>query len=103
MRDAGNGSPAMSIVSMIVPLLKDCVRARPCVSAVAHALPARESSVTVETIAMAAPLHNFGVPSLLNNRIEAISGAGVAFRYSEQGPEGLQKREVNAALRAAAV
>jgi hypothetical protein len=36
-----------------------------------------------------ASLHNFGVPSLLKNRIEAISGAGVTFRYSE----GLLKRE----------
>jgi hypothetical protein len=40
-----------------------------------------------------ASLHNFGVPSLLKNRIQAISGAGVTFRYSEQGPEGLLKRE----------
>ena len=33
--------------------------------------------------------YNFGVPVQLKNWIDAISRAGVTFRYSANGPEGL--------------
>jgi len=37
------------------------------------------------------PMYNFGVPASLKNWIDAISRAGVTFRYTERGPEGLLK------------
>lgn len=37
------------------------------------------------------PMYNFGVPASLKNWIDAISRAGVTFRYTEKGPEGLLK------------
>src|SRR6202158_2712660 len=37
------------------------------------------------------PIYNFGVSSQLKNWIDAISRAGVTFRYTEKGPEGLLK------------
>jgi FMN-dependent NADH-azoreductase len=37
------------------------------------------------------PMYNFGVPASLKNWIDAISRAGVTFRYTEEGPEGLLK------------
>jgi FMN-dependent NADH-azoreductase len=36
-------------------------------------------------------MYNFGVPASLKNWIDAIARAGVTFRYTEKGPEGLLK------------
>ena len=35
------------------------------------------------------PMYNFGVPAQLKNWIDAIARAGVTFRYTANGPEGL--------------
>ncbi|HET7776091.1 MAG TPA: NAD(P)H-dependent oxidoreductase, partial [Azospira sp.] len=37
------------------------------------------------------PMYNFGVPVQLKAWIDAIARAGVTFRYTEKGPEGLIK------------
>ncbi|MDE2585336.1 MAG: NAD(P)H-dependent oxidoreductase, partial [Betaproteobacteria bacterium] len=37
------------------------------------------------------PMYNFGVPVQLKSWIDAIARAGVTFRYTEKGPEGLIK------------
>lgn len=42
-----------------------------------------------DTIVLAVPMYNFGVPSGLKNWIDAIAKAGVTFRYTEKGPIGL--------------
>ncbi len=42
-----------------------------------------------DTIVIAAPMYNFSVSSQLKNWIDAIARAGVTFRYTERGPEGL--------------
>lgn len=42
-----------------------------------------------DTLVIAAPMINFGVPAALKNWIDAIAKAGVTFRYTAQGPEGL--------------
>jgi len=44
-----------------------------------------------EVVVLGVPMYNFGVPAPLKNWIDAISRAGVTFRYSEKGPEGLLK------------
>jgi len=44
-----------------------------------------------DVIVLGVPMYNFGVPAPLKNWIDAISRAGVTFRYSEKGPEGLLK------------
>ena len=44
-----------------------------------------------DTIVLGVPMYNFGVPAALKNWIDAISRAGVTFRYTEKGPEGLLK------------
>ena len=44
-----------------------------------------------DTIVLAVPMYNFGVSVQLKNWIDAISRAGVTFRYTETGPEGLLK------------
>ena len=42
-----------------------------------------------DIVVLGVPMYNFGVPAPLKNWIDAISRAGVTFRYSEKGPEGL--------------
>src|SRR5213079_1202597 len=44
-----------------------------------------------DIVVLGVPMYNFGVPAPLKNWIDAISRAGVTFRYSEKGPEGLLK------------
>jgi FMN-dependent NADH-azoreductase len=43
----------------------------------------------VDTIVLGVPMYNFGVPVQLKTWIDAIARAGVTFRYTENGPEGL--------------
>ena len=52
-----------------------------------------------DVIVLGVPMYNFGVPVQLKNWIDAISRAGVTFRYTEKGPEGLLKgKQVYVAL-----
>ena len=44
-----------------------------------------------DMVVLGVPMYNFGVSAQLKNWIDAISRAGVTFRYSEKGPEGLLK------------
>src|SRR5437773_2305212 len=44
-----------------------------------------------DIVVLGVPMYNFGVPASLKNWIDAISRAGVTFRYSQDGPEGLLK------------
>lgn len=42
-----------------------------------------------DIIVIAAPMYNFNIPTQLKNYFDLIARAGVTFRYTEQGPEGL--------------
>ncbi|MCI4186677.1 FMN-dependent NADH-azoreductase [Dickeya dianthicola] len=44
-----------------------------------------------DVIVLAAPMYNFNIPTQLKNYFDFIARAGVTFRYTEQGPEGLVK------------
>ena len=44
-----------------------------------------------DIIVIAAPMYNFGIPSTLKAWFDHVLRAGVTFRYSEAGPEGLLK------------
>jgi FMN-dependent NADH-azoreductase len=44
-----------------------------------------------DAIVLGVPMYNFGVPVQLKAWIDAIARAGVTFRYTEKGPEGLLK------------
>ncbi len=45
----------------------------------------------VDAIVLGVPMYNFGVPVQLKTWIDAIARAGVTFRYTANGPEGLVK------------
>ncbi len=42
-----------------------------------------------DTIVIGLPMYNFGIPSQLKAYFDHIARAGVTFRYTAQGPEGL--------------
>ena len=44
-----------------------------------------------DTLVLGVPMYNFGISTQLKNWIDAIARAGVTFRYTENGPEGLLK------------
>ena len=44
-----------------------------------------------EVIVLGVPMYNYGIPAQLKHWIDAIARAGVTFRYTAQGPEGLLK------------
>lgn len=42
-----------------------------------------------DILVLGVPMYNFGVPAQLKHWIDAIARNGVTFRYTENGPEGL--------------
>ncbi|MGC1101940.1 FMN-dependent NADH-azoreductase [Pantoea agglomerans] len=44
-----------------------------------------------DEVVIAAPMYNFNIPTKLKNYFDLIARAGVTFRYTEAGPEGLVK------------
>ena len=42
-----------------------------------------------DLLVIATPVYNFGVPSALKAWVDQVARAGVTFRYTETGPEGL--------------
>lgn len=46
-----------------------------------------------DVIVLGVPMYNFGIPAQLKAWIDAIARAGVTFRYTEQGPEGLLRNK----------
>ena len=57
--------------------------------AVSDALIAEVQAADV--IVIGVPMYNFSISAQLKNWIDAIARAGVTFRYTENGPEGLVK------------
>jgi FMN-dependent NADH-azoreductase len=46
-----------------------------------------------DVVVIGAPMYNFGMPIQLKAWFDAIARAGVTFRYTETGPEGLLKNK----------
>ena len=44
-----------------------------------------------DVIVINAPMYNFNIPTQLKNYFDTVARAGVTFRYTENGPEGLVK------------
>lgn len=42
-----------------------------------------------DTLVIGLPIYNFGVPATLKAWVDQVARAGVTFRYTESGPEGL--------------
>lgn len=50
-----------------------------------------EELKSADVIVFGVPMYNFNVPSTLHTYFDHIARAGVTFRYTEKGPEGLIK------------
>jgi FMN-dependent NADH-azoreductase len=48
-----------------------------------------EQLLQANVVIIAAPMHNFGIPSNLKSWIDLVARAGSTFRYTSAGPEGL--------------
>ncbi|WP_432458879.1 MULTISPECIES: FMN-dependent NADH-azoreductase [unclassified Agarivorans] len=44
---------------------------------------------STDVLVVAAPMYNFSIPTQLKNWLDLVARAGVTFRYTENGPEGL--------------
>ena len=44
-----------------------------------------------DVLVLGAPIYNFNIPAQVKNWIDQIGRAGISFRYTEAGPEGLLK------------
>jgi FMN-dependent NADH-azoreductase len=47
--------------------------------------------VHADVVVIGLPMYNFGVPSTLKAYFDHVARAGVTFRYTDEGPEGLLK------------
>ena len=60
-------------------------------TAASHSDDAIAEIQAADVIVIGAPLYNFGIPSTLKAWVDHIARAGITFKYSESGPEGLVK------------
>jgi len=44
---------------------------------------------TADVIVLGLPMYNLGIPSTLKSWIDQVARAGITFRYTEKGPQGL--------------
>ena len=67
--------------------------------AVRHSDEAIAEVFAADVLVIGAPLYNFGIPSTLKSWIDHIARAGITFRYTAAGPEGLvQGKKVYVAM-----
>jgi len=52
-----------------------------------------EELTTSDTLVIAMPMYNYGVPSTFKAWVDRVARAGVTFRYTENGPVGLLKNK----------
>ncbi|QSP95241.1 NAD(P)H-dependent oxidoreductase [Marinobacter salinisoli] len=57
--------------------------------ALAHSNELIEELKRANIVVLGVPMYNFGIPSVLKAYFDHIARAGVTFRYTENGPEGL--------------
>jgi FMN-dependent NADH-azoreductase len=60
-------------------------------AAVRHSDEAIAEIMAADVLVIDAPLYNFGIPSVLKAWVDHIARAGITFRYTAAGPEGLVK------------
>lgn len=48
-----------------------------------------EELKAADTIVIGAPIYNFGIPATLKTWVDLLARAGITFKYSEAGPQGL--------------
>jgi FMN-dependent NADH-azoreductase len=92
LRDLGkNPLPHLSLDTLVALGIKPEERSPAQVEAVVFADGLIKELMAADILVLAAPMYNFGVPSSLKAWMDYIARAGVTFRYTATGPEGLLK------------
>ena len=90
-RDVG-ANPIPHLVEASTPAIRG---AEPASEAAREAIALSDALVaelkSADLIVLAAPMYNFGMPSTLKAWFDHVLRAGITFRYTEAGPEGLVK------------
>lgn len=58
-------------------------------AAIKHSNEAIQEIMDADVIVIGAPMYNFGIPSVLKSWFDHIARAGITFKYTANGPEGL--------------
>lgn len=58
-------------------------------AALARSNELTEELLAADALVLAAPMYNFGIPSTLKAWLDHVLRAGVTFKYTETGPQGL--------------
>ena len=58
-------------------------------AALARSNELTEELLAADVLVLAAPMYNFGIPSTLKAWLDHVLRAGVTFKYTETGPQGL--------------
>ncbi|MCG8433135.1 MAG: NAD(P)H-dependent oxidoreductase [Gammaproteobacteria bacterium] len=70
-------------------LVPDNERSKAQQALAAHSDQLIEQLLAHDTLVLAVPMYNFGMPSTLKAWFDRLLRAGKTFRYTEQGPQGL--------------
>jgi FMN-dependent NADH-azoreductase len=57
--------------------------------AISHSDQAIKEIMDADVLVIGAPMYNFGIPSVLKSWFDHIARAGITFKYTSNGPEGL--------------
>jgi FMN-dependent NADH-azoreductase len=97
LRDVG-ANPLPHLTSETVAAIKG----EPATAAELEARALSDSLVAelqqADVIVIASPMYNFGISSTLKSWFDHVARAGVTFRYTENGPEGLLKGKKTVAI-----
>ncbi len=89
-RDLGREPLPHLDAKRLAALARPAAERTPAEAAIAAAADAVLAEVqAAEHVVIAAPMYNFAAPSTLKSWFDHIARAGVTFRYSAHGPEGL--------------
>jgi len=90
-RDVGS-NPVPHLTAETTPAIRG---AEPATEAARDALALSDELIGelkwADLVVVGAPMYNFGMPSTLKAWFDHVLRAGITFRYSEAGPEGLLK------------
>ncbi|MEJ6076959.1 NAD(P)H-dependent oxidoreductase [Vibrio sp. 1-Bac 57] len=93
-RDLANDSlPHLTQHEMLAWMIDEKDRTKEQVELAATSGRLIEELNNSDTIVIAMPMYNFGIPSTFKAWVDRVARAGVTFRYTENGPVGLLKNK----------
>ena len=88
-RDLANGEPFLNETWVGATFTPQDLRTAEQSSALSHSDTLVAELQAADVIVIGMPIYNFGVAATLKSWMDMVARAGVTFRYTENGPEGL--------------